>query len=152
MKQLQKVMNEIGISIKNNTVLEVACGCAEFSIEASKYAKEVFCIDLDNTRLLDEAGSISNIKFSIMNASNMSFENNSFDTVVIYNAIGHLDNIFSELIDECIRVLKENGTLYIISSWKIDKLAIEEKLVKILNEKQTKFNIFEKNGIMYLSV
>lgn len=152
MKQLQKVINEIGDSIKNNNVLEVACGCAEFSIEASKYDKEVFCIDLDSTRLLDEAESISNIKFSMMNAANMSFENNSFDTVVIYNAIGHLDSIFSELIDECTRVLKENGILYIISSWKIDKLAIGEKLVKILNEKQIKFNIFEKNGIMYLSI
>ena len=32
-------------------ILEVACGCAEFSINFSKLAKSVHCIDLDDKHL-----------------------------------------------------------------------------------------------------
>lgn len=111
--------------VKDKVVLEVACGRGDFSLEASKYALSIDCIDLDEFRLNKNILKVSNIKFRIMNAIDMDYKNEIFDTVVIYNAIMHIDYCREQVINESLRVLKKNGTLYIISSFSIDKSIID---------------------------
>ena len=45
-----------------------------------------------------------------------------------------MDTVLHEVINECKRVLRENGFIYIISSFKLDKSVIENKLLSILDD------------------
>ena len=94
MTRVKQALNRIRDEIEGQTVLEVACGCAEFSIAASEIAKKVNCIDIDLFRLDEEISAYSNVAFDLMDATDMKYEDNAFDTVVIYNAIAHLDTVF----------------------------------------------------------
>lgn len=110
--------------IESKDILEVACGCAEFSVSAASYANSVMCIDIDDSRLpvcLPEK-----VHFDSMDASNMSYPNNSFDTIVIYNAFYHIYSQWERIEKECMRLLKPSGKLYIISSWKLDTSLMDD--------------------------
>ena len=104
--------------IENKQVLEVACGTADFSISATKYAEKVYCIDLDDFRLKEK--SLQGAEFRIMDAAEMSFPDRMFDTVVLYNAFYHVHKQWNEIENECKRVLKDNGCIIIISTWSLD--------------------------------
>ncbi len=67
-----------------------------------------------------------------MDAADMKYDDKTFDTVVLYNAIAHLDSVFPSVLKECGRVLKEEGSIFIISSFGIDKIVIEESLIPYL--------------------
>ncbi len=41
----------------------------------------------------------------------------------MYNSIGHLTDYMEEIFRECIRVTVSNGNIYVISSFKMDKMA-----------------------------
>ena len=47
--------------------------------------------------------------FQIMDAARMSYPDNTFDTVVIYNAFFHIRDQWDEIEKECRRVLKTHG-------------------------------------------
>ena len=137
MKRIERLLAEIRCVIDHKRVLEVACGCGEFSLAAAAFAGQVDCIDLDEIRLLPEAKKNERIRFQIMEAQSMAFSSETFDTIVIYNAIGHLRGIVSRILKECMRVTKYDGTIYVISSFKMDRLTIEEELIPCLES----FNI-----------
>ena len=105
--------------IENKEVLEVACGAADLSVSAARAAKHVSCIDLDESRLNDLSKQ-KNVTFQIMDAARMSYPDNTFDTIVIYNAFFHIREQWDEIERECRRVLKRQGILYIIGTWKLD--------------------------------
>lgn len=117
---IHKLHNEL----YHKDILEVACGCAEFSVSASKLAKAVHCIDLDNKRLLPDVRNCNNLKFCEMDATAMSYMNDCFDTIIMYNAIGHLQQVMEKTIEECLRVLRTGGKIFIISSFKMDKQVV----------------------------
>jgi len=110
--------------IENQTILEVACGNADFSISASSYASNVFCIDIVDSRL-DWRIRQSNIHFEIMDASLMGYPNEMFDSVYLYNAMSHIRQQWKEIQNECKRVLKKNGKIYIIATWKMETALID---------------------------
>lgn len=104
--------------IENKTVLEVACGAADFAASASAYADSVDCIDLDAGRL--RSNLAANVHFQIMDAAKMEYGDNTFDTVVLYNAFYHVQPQWTEIERECKRVLKKAGAIYIVGTWKLD--------------------------------
>ncbi|MBD5081532.1 MAG: class I SAM-dependent methyltransferase [Ruminococcaceae bacterium] len=124
MTKTGKIVQELLSDIENKTILEAACGSAEFSIAASAYASEVFAVDLVDFRLHKEKFK-SNVHFEIMDISKMTYANESFDTVFIYNAFSHIKDQWKDIERECRRVLKPQGKLYVISSWKIDTSLFE---------------------------
>lgn len=65
MTRVQKIVQTFLNHIKDQNVLEAACGRAEFAICASTYAKSVHCIDLTDSRLLPEASEHTNLFFSV---------------------------------------------------------------------------------------
>lgn len=91
MKKTDKLVQLLNSHIEDKDILEVACGGAEFSISASTMAKSVSCIDLDDSRL-NELINHTDIKFQIMDASKMDYPDDSFDTIVIYNAFYHIQS------------------------------------------------------------
>ena len=134
MRRVEQVIYHIKESIENKKVLEVACGCAEFSYYASFCACEVKCVDLDGSRIKLDFEKRNNLTFQIMDATKLDYHDNSFDTVVLYNAAGHLEEIMDEVLMECRRVVKYTGVIYIISSFKMDKRFLQESLLQKLHE------------------
>ena len=132
MKRVKQALSRIKDEIEGKNVLELACGCAEFSIAACEIAKNVKCIDLDSFRLNKEISEHGNVTFELMDATDMKYDDETFDIVVIYNAVAHLNLVFPQVLKECGRVLKAEGSILIISSFGIDKIVIEESLVPYL--------------------
>ena len=118
MKNTDILVNLLIADIKNKTILEAACGAADFSVSASAYSDSVYCIDLDDGRL--NSRPAADLHFQIMDASKMDFADETFDTVILYNAFFHIQSQWIEIERECRRVLKAEGVIYIVGTWKLD--------------------------------
>ena len=119
MKKTDTLVNILDADIKQKDLLEVACGAADFSISAARIADSVSCIDLDDSRLND-FGEQKNIYFQIMDASKMLYSDDTFDTIVIYNAFFHIQPKWDMIERECRRVVKRTGKIYIVGTWSLD--------------------------------
>ena len=119
MRKTDAVVRILLPEIAGKEILEVACGTGDFSLSASAYAKAVYCIDLDESRLSHKIKK-DNITFRKMDASRMSFPDGKFDTIFIYNAFFHIQSQWTNIEKECRRVLRPNGSIYIIGTWKLD--------------------------------
>lgn len=125
MKKTDALVNLFISNIKDKSVLEVACGTADFSLSAARFAKIVSCIDLDDSRLNQRVRQ-SNIHFQIMDASKMDYPDNAFDTIVLYNSFSHIQPQWNEIEHECKRAIKDDGVIYIVGTWKLDTNLMKE--------------------------
>ena len=87
-----------------------------------------------------------------MDAAALTFPDGSFDTVVLYNALGHLTAILPEVIPEALRVLRHGGTLTVCSSFSLDKTAMEEKLLPLLKERGLSFSCQEEGPFRIIEI
>lgn len=152
MKRVERAIEHIAESINGKAVLEVACGCAEFSLAAAQTAKSVDGIDLDYLRLPPSARKTEGFKFTVMDATNMTFAEGSFDTAVMYNAIGHLGAVLEKVLKECLRVTKPGGAIFVISSFRMDMPVIDEKLLPLLAKKQIAFAEESDGTFCYIKI
>lgn len=94
-------------------VLELGCGYGRILPSLAKKAKSVFGIDTSLSSLLlgkETLRKIPNCSLAQMNAVQLSFPNNIFDVVVcIQNGISAFHVNQKELIQESLRVTKQNG-------------------------------------------
>lgn len=152
MTNIDKPLNAILTDINGKLVLEVACGCAEFSIHAAKTAKAVYCIDIKDNLLSPRIHEYSNITFEQMDATRLQYGNERFDTVVLYNAIGHLDEVMEGAINECIRVVKANGAIHIMSCGKADKRVISQQLIPYMRDHGIPFRAWQEDEYSIISL
>lgn len=135
MKIRESIVKNLGTYLDGKKILEVACGDSEFSLSASKYAKEVLATDISLERFkrrnLD--GVPQNIEFKEMNATTLLVDNDSIDITVCYNALGHLENILQSVLIEMIRVTMQEGYLLFMATWTMDKKIIS-KLKDMISE------------------
>lgn len=141
MKKIETAVKIINSYICNKDVIEIACGSADFSICASEYALNIQCIDLTSQRLNKTINSLPNVLFSEMDAAKLAFGNESFDTVIAYNAAAHLESDLIKTISESLRVTKNNGSVIFISSWKMDHMVFSNKLIPYLIETSIKYSV-----------
>jgi ABC-2 type transport system ATP-binding protein len=98
-------------------VLELGCGTGIFTEVVAPNADHVFATDLSD-ELLERAkirlNEIDNITIQKENCTNISFPANQFDTVLMANLIHVIENP-SRALQECYRVLKDDGLLVITS-------------------------------------
>lgn len=99
MKKTDALVQMLLPDIADKTILEAACGRADFSISASEYAKDVFCIDMVDSRLNPNINK-DNIHFEIMDAAFMSYPSETFDYVFIYNAFAHIEQQWESIKSE----------------------------------------------------
>ncbi len=118
MKKTDLIVKVLSSDITDKNVLEVACGCAEFAVSAARYAQNVACVDIETHRVPIKLPR--DVCFSKMDASDMSYPDHSFDTVIMYNAFAHVHTQWESIEKECMRVLKPSGCFYVISTWNID--------------------------------
>lgn len=152
MKRVEQAIEHIAENISGKAVLEVACGCAEFSLAAAQTAKSVDGIDLDYLRLPPSARKTEGFKFTVMDATNMAFPEGSFNAAVMYNAIGHLGAVLEKVLKECLRVTKPGGAIFVISSFRIDMPVIDEKLLPLLAKKQIAFAEESDGTFRYIKI
>lgn len=109
--------------VEGKTVLDAACGSGYGTKLLAEKAKKVVGIDIDAeviTRLRKE--EMKNTSFQCMSVEEMDFENNSFDVVVSFETIEHIDEAAQNaFLAEIRRVLKPDGYL-IISTPNVDVL------------------------------
>ena len=104
----------------NKKVLDYCCGLGQTSLELAKIDAEVVGIDISDesvntTRnLLKENGYQKKSNFFVMDAENMTFEDNSFDTVICSGVLHHLD--VNKAFPEIARVLKEDGKVICVEA------------------------------------
>ncbi len=152
MKRAEQALAHIAENIRGKDVLEVACDCAEFSLAAAQTAKSVDGIDLDNLRLPPQAHKTEDFAFTIMDATNMTFADESFDMVVMYNAVGHLCAVLEKVLKECVRVTKDGGKIFVISSFRMDMPVIDEKLLPLLAKKQLAYAEESDGTFRYIKI
>ncbi|HJA94753.1 MAG TPA: class I SAM-dependent methyltransferase [Candidatus Eisenbergiella merdipullorum] len=152
MTRVQKIVRNFLENIKGQDVLEAACGCAEFSVCASAYARSVHCIDLTNSRLLDSVAGCPNLTFQIMDAADMFYPSGTFDTAVLYNAVAHLGIALEQVLEECLRVLRSDGVILMISSFKMDKNVIHEDVIPFLERNELIWESGEVSPFLYVKI
>ena len=100
----------------NKTALEIGCGTGNGSRLIMKYfqTKKIYATDLDE-RMINIAkrkNADDSIIFEMQDATNLKYENNSFDAVFDLGVIHHIPN-WKDCLKELKRVLKPNGQLVI---------------------------------------
>jgi len=122
MKVVEKIVEDLKNYLVDKKILEVACGDSNFSLCASQYAKEGVAIDISLERFKRRnIGIPQNLVFKEMDATQLSFDNQSFDVSISYNTLGHLDTILGSVLKEMNRVTNTYGYLIFIATWKMDK-------------------------------
>ncbi len=127
MSAVQQIVKQFEPELQDKVLLEVACGCAEFSLAALEYAREAACIDLDDFRLADGVPGQERLRFAKMDAAAMSFPDKSFDVVVIFNALCHIESVLDQVLRECRRVLRPGGKILLIGSWKMELAFLQQR-------------------------
>lgn len=104
---------------KDKVVLDIGCGAAGKSVYyASLGAKHVHGVDIvehykeDSKKIAEEKGYADKFTFHLCDASKLSFEDNTFDTVIMNDSMEHVSNP-KEVLNEIHRVLKKGGKLYV---------------------------------------
>jgi ubiquinone/menaquinone biosynthesis C-methylase UbiE len=98
---------------QNKRLLDYGCGNGDDSIFAAKNGAYAVGIDISEISIanckkkaLDERVN-DRTEFHVMDAEALQFEDNSFDLVVVYGVLHHMD--FSVAMNEISRVLKPDG-------------------------------------------
>ncbi|UFJ39138.1 class I SAM-dependent methyltransferase [Brevibacillus humidisoli] len=101
------------------TVLDIGCGGGGKTCYYATFGpQEIVGIDIvphyaeEGNAFAREKGLADVARFLTADASAMPFDDNSFDTIIMNDAMEHVDNPEATL-EECFRVLKPGGHLYI---------------------------------------
>lgn len=106
------IYKEISAAASEKNVLELATGPGMIAKHIASSAKSVTATDFA-PKMIEAAkkGSVpENVSFEVADATNLRYQNDSFDLVVIANAL-HIIPEPEKALAEIDRVLKANGTL-----------------------------------------
>lgn len=110
---------DIDEMFKNKTVLDIGCGAGGKTIYyASQGVEKIVGVEIlgkykeEAEELARKYGMEEKFEFVSADASNTPFEDESFDTIIMNDAMEHVDEP-EKVLDECYRILKKNGKLYL---------------------------------------
>ena len=103
------------MNLKNARILEIGCGYGAFCETLAESGAKVDAVEIDKKKA-DWANNHfdknENIKIRIVTDEILPYKNNSFDSVILFDVIEHV-NKPEITIKEAHRVLKKNGILYV---------------------------------------
>ncbi|MEW8974518.1 MAG: methyltransferase domain-containing protein [Tissierellaceae bacterium] len=104
---------------KDKKVLDIGCGAGGKTLfYASQGVEKVWGIEVvdhyeeEANALAQKKGLEDKFEFVLGDAANIPFDDNSFDTIIMNDAMEHVDEPL-EVLRECHRVLKPGGRLYV---------------------------------------
>lgn len=101
--------------VKGKKVCDIACGEGYGSALLASYADDVVGVDIDSNVISnanEKYKNRSNLSYIQSNALKTSFKDNSFDVIVSFETLEHL-NEHNQLLDEFKRILKDDGLLIV---------------------------------------
>ncbi len=134
---------------ENHKVLDIGCGQAYgiITMGIAKECKEAIGIDIDE-EWINKAKELSigqnNVKFMVVDAQEMPFDDEEFDIVCCTETIEHIASP-KKMLSEIYRVLKKGGSVYLTTPnklWPIEahyELPFLSYLPKRMAEKYIKF-------------
>ena len=111
------ILKKVAAVEKPGNVLELGCGNGTFSKVLAKNSDSLLATDLSDEMVevsKDRLKALNNIKVEKANCFDLSYFDNSFDTVFMANLIHIIPNP-GNAIKECKRVLRKGGSLIVIS-------------------------------------
>ncbi len=103
----------------DKTIVDIGCGAGGKSLfYASIGAKEVIGVEIlkkyeeEATALAESLGLSDKFRFVAADAAKLPFESDSIDTIIMNDAMEHVAKP-DEVLDECLRVLKKGGRLFV---------------------------------------
>lgn len=87
-----------------------------------------------------------------MDAINLQMASDSVDVIVFYNAPAHVENELEKILNEYYRVLRKRGELYFISSFGIDKIAVETTLLPMLKKQKIYFSLSQTKKFIIVQI
>ncbi len=110
MQNVEKKLKEI----EGGKVLDVATGRGEFMNLINEFKSFASIAAIDNSERTEKAfkEKFQDVEFQIMDAVNMSFQDESFDTVCLSNSLHHMPSL-EKTLNEMKRVLKKDGNFII---------------------------------------
>lgn len=106
-------LNFIESDIEGKTILEYGCGEGSFSFEIAQLGANVFGIDISEIAITksmvkaEDKGLSDRMKFSVMNAEELTFGNDFFDRICGLAILHHLN--LEKSLKELARVMKLDG-------------------------------------------
>ncbi len=148
-KNNSKLYDEVGAFIskhlgKTHNVLEIACGTAQITKRCCGSVKFWEATDFSE-KMIEYAGKeclAENVKFTVANAFDLPYDDNSFDIVVIANAL-HIIPEPQKALTEINRVMKKDGLL-IAPTFVYDGADSAKRVIKITLMKSMGFKTFSK--------
>ncbi len=113
-KMYEEISREIGADLdKSMTVLELACGTGQLSFLISQSVGFLEATDFSENMIhtVQRKQAPGNLRFSVQDATDLQFEPETFDGVVIANAL-HIMPEPEKALSEIYRVLKPGGFLF----------------------------------------
>lgn len=138
--------------VKSKIVLDVACGTgygSTFLIDQK--AKKVTGIDISKEAIeyCNTNYKRNGLEFKIDDCTRMHFENDSFDVVISFETIEHIEKA-SSFLSEVKRVLKKNG-IFVVST--PNKMAnLKDNHFHLHEYTQQEFNDILKNYFHYVTI
>jgi len=99
---------------KGKIICDIGCGCGRNLVYASQFASKVIGVDLSATSLAFAKEFVKSDNLELLQGNNLSIPlaNNSADLVVSDGVCHHTGDTI-RAFNECVRVLKPNGKLYL---------------------------------------
>ena len=113
-KQYNDICNEISAKLHPDmTVLELACGSGQFTFRLADKVKHWEATDFSPNMIAEARKQFipANLHLSVQDATNLPYKDESFDAVVIANAL-HIMPEPDKAMAEIYRVLKPGGMLF----------------------------------------
>lgn len=120
---------------KEMTVLELGCGVGYFTEYLARSGAKIIANDI-SPDLLDVARkrvTATNVTFKVENAYDLTYEDQTFDSVVGSSVLHHLE--VDSALKECFRVLKPNGTIYFTEPNLVNPQIFLERKIPYLQKK-----------------
>lgn len=119
-KKERELIARVFNKFENKKILDIGCGTGEFSrmFQGAQYTGIDISPDYIQFAKRRKSG-----EFSVMDATNLSFQDNFFDGVLVMAILHHLpDEDAKKVLEGAKRVMKEKGRIVIIEDSKIPPL------------------------------
>jgi ubiquinone/menaquinone biosynthesis C-methylase UbiE len=108
----ESIYQNIRLAADGKSVLELATGPGMIARNIAEKAKSIVATDFSPSMIEQarKSGAPENVIFEVADATDLRFGDNSFDVVIIANALHIIPNP-EKALEEISRVLKDSGTL-----------------------------------------
>ncbi len=111
---------------RSASFLEVGVGEGRLTRQAARRFHRVVAVDWDPRSLITTRPRVGGqaVSLLMMDAHRLDFPDQLFDVVAEFNALGHFADP-GRVVAEMIRVMRPNGVLLFLASWKSEVLIME---------------------------